>query len=209
MSSALAPHCGGAAPSGHAGPDGLSAGLWHGKEAAMGAPQHDHDHDHTEPPSEPALRVKALELLLIEKGLVDRRRSIPSSTSMKPRIGPPNSAQVIARAWSDPAFKPWLCNLERRDRGRAGARRSGSGTDLLSPFPLRAHKGKSIPLSPLAGEGGDGGNSRGSPVDAATGTSRASRGRADWSADRAGVHDFAGCNGDVNRQLLEALRRKS
>jgi nitrile hydratase subunit alpha len=37
----------------------------------MGAPQHDHDHDHTEPPSEPALRVKALELLLIEKGLVD------------------------------------------------------------------------------------------------------------------------------------------
>jgi hypothetical protein len=71
MSSALAPHSGGAAPSGHAGPDGLSAGLRHGKEAAMGAPQHDHDHDHTEPPSEPALRVKALELLLIEKGLVD------------------------------------------------------------------------------------------------------------------------------------------
>jgi hypothetical protein len=36
------------------------------------AQDHDHDHDHQAKPSDPALRVKALESLLVAKGLIDR-----------------------------------------------------------------------------------------------------------------------------------------
>jgi nitrile hydratase len=79
-----------------------------GKEAAMGAPQHDHDHDHTEPPSELVLRVKALESLLIEKGLVDPETIDALIDIYETKVGPRNGAQVIAHAWSDPAFKRWL-----------------------------------------------------------------------------------------------------
>ncbi|MGZ0246652.1 MAG: nitrile hydratase subunit alpha, partial [Alphaproteobacteria bacterium] len=35
--------------------------------------KHDHDHEHTAPPSDPALRVKALESLLLEKGVIDAK----------------------------------------------------------------------------------------------------------------------------------------
>ncbi len=69
---------------------------------------HDHDHDHTEPPSELALRVQALESLLIEKGLVDSAALDLLIDAYETKIGPRNGARVVARAWSDPAFKEWL-----------------------------------------------------------------------------------------------------
>jgi nitrile hydratase len=72
-----------------------------------GAHEH-HDHDHTEPPSELALRVQALESLLIEKGLVDPAAIDSIVEAYETRIGPRNGARVVARAWSDPAFKKWL-----------------------------------------------------------------------------------------------------
>jgi nitrile hydratase len=69
---------------------------------------HDHDHDHTEPPSELALRVQALESLLVEKGLVDPAALDLLIDAYETKIGPRNGARVVARAWSDPAFKDWL-----------------------------------------------------------------------------------------------------
>jgi nitrile hydratase len=72
------------------------------------ADAHAHEHEHTEPPSEPALRVQALESLLIEKGLVDPAALDLLIDAYETRIGPRNGARVVARAWSDPAYKEWL-----------------------------------------------------------------------------------------------------
>jgi nitrile hydratase subunit alpha len=74
----------------------------------MSGLQSHHDHDHTEPPSELALRVKTLESLLIDKGLVDPATLDALIDTYETKVGPRNGAQVIARAWSDPAFKTWL-----------------------------------------------------------------------------------------------------
>jgi nitrile hydratase len=65
-------------------------------------------HDHTEPPSDLALRVKTLESLLIEKGLVDPAAIDALIDTYETKVGPRNGARVVARAWSDPAFKQWL-----------------------------------------------------------------------------------------------------
>jgi len=69
---------------------------------------HDHDHDHQAVPSDPALRVKALESLLVEKGLVDPAALDALIDTYENKIGPRNGARVVARAWVDPAFKQRL-----------------------------------------------------------------------------------------------------
>src|SRR5689334_3063847 len=69
---------------------------------------HDHEHEHQAVPSDPALRVKALESLLVEKGLVDRAALDVLIDSYENKIGPRNGARVIARAWTDPAYKQRL-----------------------------------------------------------------------------------------------------
>jgi nitrile hydratase subunit alpha len=69
---------------------------------------HHHEHEHTEPPSEVALRVQALESLLIEKGLVEPAALDLLIDTCETKIGPRNGARVVARAWSDSAFKKWL-----------------------------------------------------------------------------------------------------
>lgn len=71
---------------------------------------HDHSHDdpHTLLPSDPALRVKALETLLTRKGLVDPAALDEIIDTYAHRIGPRNGARVVARAWSDPAFREAL-----------------------------------------------------------------------------------------------------
>jgi nitrile hydratase len=56
-------------------------------------------------PSDPALRVKSLESLLVEKGLVDRSALDALIDSYEHKIGPRNGARVVARAWTDPAYK--------------------------------------------------------------------------------------------------------
>ena len=81
---------------------------------AARVPQHthaqndDHDHDHQAVPSDPALRVKALESLLVEKGLVDPAALDVLVDLYENKVGPRNGAQVVARAWVDPAFKQRL-----------------------------------------------------------------------------------------------------
>jgi len=69
---------------------------------------HQHEHDHQAVPSDPALRVTALESLLVEKGLVDRAALDTLVDAYEHKIGPRNGARVVARAWSDPAYKQRL-----------------------------------------------------------------------------------------------------
>ncbi|MBM08607.1 MAG: nitrile hydratase subunit alpha [Magnetovibrio sp.] len=59
----------------------------------------------TEPPSDPALRVKALESLLVEKGLVDLEALDVLIDTYEHKVGPRNGARVVARAWVDQEFK--------------------------------------------------------------------------------------------------------
>jgi nitrile hydratase len=67
-----------------------------------------HDHDHTEPPSDLELRVKALESLLLEKGLVNPDALNAIIETYEHKVGPKNGAHVVAKAWSDPDFKQAL-----------------------------------------------------------------------------------------------------
>lgn len=65
-------------------------------------------HTHQALPSGPALRVKALESLLVEKGLVDRTALDAIVDAYEHKIGPRNGARVVAKAWVDPAYKQRL-----------------------------------------------------------------------------------------------------
>lgn len=65
-------------------------------------------HRHTEPLSELVLRVKALESLLVEKGLVDPAALDVLIDTYENQVGPRNGARVVARAWTDPAYKARL-----------------------------------------------------------------------------------------------------
>lgn len=75
---------------------------------------HDHDradghgHAHDVEDSGIALRVKALERVLTEKGLVDPAALDVFVEAYETRIGPRNGAKAVAKAWSDPAFKARL-----------------------------------------------------------------------------------------------------
>ena len=62
-----------------------------------------------EPPI--AARVKALEAILTEKGLVDRAALDVLIDTYETKVGPRNGARVVAKAWTDPGFRDWL----RRD----------------------------------------------------------------------------------------------
>ena len=66
------------------------------------------DHDHQELPSDPALRVMALESLLVEKGLVDPAALDALIDTYENKVGPRNGARLVARAWVDPEFKKRL-----------------------------------------------------------------------------------------------------
>jgi nitrile hydratase len=67
-----------------------------------------HDHDHQQVPSDPTLRVKALESLLVRKGLVDPAALDAYVDYYRNRVGPRNGARVVARAWLDAAYRERL-----------------------------------------------------------------------------------------------------
>lgn len=64
-----------------------------------------HDHSHL---SDTELRVRALESLLTEKGLVDPTALDEIVDRYENKVGPRNGAKVVARAWTDPEFKKQL-----------------------------------------------------------------------------------------------------
>lgn len=67
------------------------------------SPRHNHAHL-----SDTVLRVKALESLLVEKGLVDPAALDALIETYEHKVGPRNGARVVARAWTDPEFKQRL-----------------------------------------------------------------------------------------------------
>lgn len=67
-----------------------------------------HEHVHSHIPSEPALRVKALENLLVEKGLLDSSAVDVWVETYSDKVGPKVGAGIVARAWTDPEFKSRL-----------------------------------------------------------------------------------------------------
>ena len=69
---------------------------------------HQHDHAHSHLPSDPELRVKDVETLLLNKGLIDSKTLDELIDTYENRIGPKNGANVVAKAWVDPEYKKRL-----------------------------------------------------------------------------------------------------
>ena len=72
------------------------------------ADDHHHSGEGQDLPSDIALRVKALESLMVEKGLVDPAALDAIVDRFEHKVGPRNGARVVARAWSDPAYRSRL-----------------------------------------------------------------------------------------------------
>jgi nitrile hydratase len=86
-------------------------------------------HKHGEPESDMALRVKAIEQLLSEKGLVDPSGIDRLIELYETRVGPHNGARVVARAWSDPDYK---------------ARLLENGTDAIAELGVSGIQGENM-----------------------------------------------------------------
>ena len=69
---------------------------------------HEHDHAHSHLPSDPELRVKAIETLLLSKGLIDPNTLDELIDTYENKIGPQNGAKVVAKAWVDEDYKKRL-----------------------------------------------------------------------------------------------------
>lgn len=69
---------------------------------------HDHDHHHDNHLDPMDARVRALETILVDKGLVDPAAIDAIIDTYEHRVGPRNGAHVVARAWTDPDFAAWL-----------------------------------------------------------------------------------------------------
>jgi len=69
---------------------------------------HEHDHAHSHLPSDPELRVKAIETLLLSKGLIDPNTLDELIDTYENNIGPQNGAKVVAKAWVDDDYKKRL-----------------------------------------------------------------------------------------------------
>jgi len=69
---------------------------------------HDHDHAHASELTEMQLRVRALETVLLEKGLIEPAALDELIETYETKIGPRNGARVVAKAWVDPAFRQRL-----------------------------------------------------------------------------------------------------
>ena len=69
---------------------------------------HKHEHAHSHLPSDPELRVKAIETLLLRKGLIDSETLDELIDTYENKIGPQNGAKVVAKAWVDESYKKRL-----------------------------------------------------------------------------------------------------
>jgi len=69
---------------------------------------HDHDHDHQDAPADAALRVKALETILARRGYIDQAEIDRMVDHFQNEVGPRNGAKVVAKAWTDPAYRKRL-----------------------------------------------------------------------------------------------------
>jgi nitrile hydratase len=96
----------------------------------------DHDHNHGSEKSPIVARVRALETVLVEKGYVDPKVLDLIVETYESKIGPRNGAQVVARAWTDPAYKARLMKDARAAIAELGF--SGvQGEHTWSPWKTR------------------------------------------------------------------------
>jgi nitrile hydratase subunit alpha len=98
---------------------------------------HEHEHEHSEL-SETQLRVRALETILTEKGYVDPAALDLLIETYEKKVGPRNGARVVAKAWTDPAYRAWLlqdANAAIASVGYAG--RQGEHMVVLENTPKR------------------------------------------------------------------------
>jgi len=102
---------------------------------------HDHDHDHADNElGEMELRVRALHSVLTEKGYVDPAALDELIDTYEHRIGPRNGARVVARAWSDRAYRDWLLRDATAAIGSLGYKgRQGEHMVVLANTPQRHH----------------------------------------------------------------------
>ena len=70
----------------------------------MDPTKHNHSHGPDGPWNDMELRVKALQTILVEKGYIDPAALDVLIETYEHKIGPKNGAQVVARAWTDPAY---------------------------------------------------------------------------------------------------------
>ena len=101
------------------------------------AHHHDHDDEHSEL-SDTQLRVRALETILTEKGYVDPAALDLLIETYEKKVGPRNGARVVAKAWTDPAYRAWLlrdANAAIASIGYAG--RQGEHMVVLENTPER------------------------------------------------------------------------
>lgn len=95
------------------------------------------EHDHADVPDELALRVKALQTLLIEKGLVAQADIDRVVENFEQHIGPHLGAGVIAKAWTDPEFRELLLRdgIAAMDAAGVGGWRKGTRLVALENTP--------------------------------------------------------------------------
>jgi len=98
------------------------------------ADSHYHSHEGGSPshsllPSDPALRVKAVETLLLEKGLIDAAAVDAVIDQYENKLGPKIGAAVVAKAWADPAFKKAL--MEDAAKALTSIGITGNGAEQL------------------------------------------------------------------------------
>ncbi len=89
-----------------AGAAGMAGGATSAGAAGGAAEQHDHDHQVV--PDDIALRVRALESILVEKEMIAPAELDAVVDAYENRIGPRNGAQIVVRAWTDPDYKARL-----------------------------------------------------------------------------------------------------
>jgi len=98
---------------------------------------HDHDHEHSEL-SETQLRVRALETVLTEKGYVDPAALDLLIETYEKKVGPRNGARVVAKAWTDPAYRARLLKDGTPAIGEVGyAGRQGEHIVVVENTPAR------------------------------------------------------------------------
>ena len=103
----------------------------------MSGHDHHHDHDHSDL-SETQLRVRALETVLTEKGYVDPAALDLLVETYEKKVGPRNGAQVVAKAWADPAYRARLFKDATSAIGELGyAGRQGEHIVALENTPKR------------------------------------------------------------------------
>ena len=91
-----------------AGAAGMAGGAGAAGAAESAQEGHEHGHDHQVVPDDIALRVRALESILVEKEMIDPAELDAVVDAYENRIGPRNGAQIVARAWTDPDYKARL-----------------------------------------------------------------------------------------------------